>query len=244
MNLHLVKHSGQVFTPDFIVALMLDFCGYKGDNILRKHIIDNSCGDGAFLCVVVCRYCMKWLEDNEERSILKNHLETYIHGVEQDKVAFNNCIYNLDNIAAAFGIENVQWDIHNKDATQVECFNGKIDYVVGNPPYVRVHNLGEQYAKIKSYSFAERGMTDLYLVFFEIGFKMLSPTGKLCYITPSSWLNSVAAKNMRGYVKETSYLTGIIDFGHAKIFDEVMTYVLISLFEKANVSTFEPVYVL
>lgn len=238
MNLHLVKHSGQVFTPDFIVALMLDFCGYKGDNILRKHIIDNSCGDGAFLCVVVCRYCMKWLEDNEERSILKNHLETYIHGVEQDKVAFNNCIYNLDNIAAAFGIENVQWDIHNKDATQVESFNGKIDYVVGNPPYVRVHNLGEQYAKIKSYSFAERGMTDLYLVFFEIGFKMLSPTGKLCYITPSSWLNSVAAKNMRGYVKETSYLTGIIDFGHAKIFDEVMTYVLISLFEKANVSKF------
>ncbi len=29
-------------------------------------------------------------------------------------------------------------------------------------------------------------MADFYLAFFELGFGMLSPTGELCYITPSS----------------------------------------------------------
>lgn len=236
MDLHLVKHSGQVFTPDHIVALILDYCGYHGKDILEKHIIDNSCGDGAFLCIAVSRYCVQWTKGNGNKLTLKKHLETFIHGIELDKVAFSNCLYNLDTIAAAFGIEGVQWDIHNTDAIQEKKYNGKMDYVVGNPPYVRVHNLGEQYSEVKSFSFAEGGMTDLYLVFFEIGFKMLTPTGKLCYITPSSWLNSLAAKNMRDYVKRTKHLTGIIDFGHTKMFENVMTYVLISFFDNAQVT--------
>jgi len=34
-------------------------------------------------------------------------------------------------------------------------------------------------------------------VFFELGLRMLSAGGRLCYITPSSWLNSLAGENMR-----------------------------------------------
>ena len=52
-----VKHSGQVFTPGFLVRNMLDYAGYVCGNILEKHIIDNSCGAGAFLCEAVARYC-------------------------------------------------------------------------------------------------------------------------------------------------------------------------------------------
>ena len=42
------KHAGQVFTPNFMVEAMLDYCGYRGELVLKKHVIDNSCGDGAF----------------------------------------------------------------------------------------------------------------------------------------------------------------------------------------------------
>lgn len=41
-----VKNSGQVFTPDFLVSNILDYVGYTEGNILQKHVIDNSCGDG------------------------------------------------------------------------------------------------------------------------------------------------------------------------------------------------------
>lgn len=238
MNLQLVKHSGQVFTPDHIVALMLNYCGYQGKEILRKHVIDNSCGDGAFLCIIVSRYCIEWLKGSSDKQQLRQQLEIYIHGIELDKIAYKNCLNNLDKIAEAFGVKNVHWDICNMDAIQVESFNGMMDFVVGNPPYVRVHNLGYQYSNVKTFSFAGGGMTDLYLVFFEKGIKMLSPIGKLCYITPSSWLNSLAAQNLRDYVKDSKHLVGLIDFGHTKVFENVMTYVIISLFDKTLISNF------
>ena len=67
---NLVKHSGQVFTPDYIVNLMLDELGYNGPCILKKHCVDNSCGNGAFICEIVRRYVkaykqvdIKFIED-------------------------------------------------------------------------------------------------------------------------------------------------------------------------------------
>lgn len=52
-NIDKVKHSGQVFTPDYLVGNILDCSEYSGQRILRRHVIDNSCGDGAFICVFV-----------------------------------------------------------------------------------------------------------------------------------------------------------------------------------------------
>ena len=51
------KKIGQVFTPKYLIENMLDYIGYVGSGILKKHIIDNSCGDGAFLKSIVERYC-------------------------------------------------------------------------------------------------------------------------------------------------------------------------------------------
>lgn len=51
------KENGRFFTPKFIVSSILDLSGYHGAGILKKHAIDNSCGDGAFLCQIVERYC-------------------------------------------------------------------------------------------------------------------------------------------------------------------------------------------
>lgn len=79
-NRALVKNTGQVFTPDYIVDGMLDFCGYTGKAILGKHVIDNSCGDGAFLRPILRRYIEEALSCGIGRAGLKADLETYIHG--------------------------------------------------------------------------------------------------------------------------------------------------------------------
>lgn len=73
-------------------------------------------------------------------------------------------------------------------------------------------------------------MTDLYLAFFELGFNMLNPSGKLCYITPSSWLSSVAARNMRNHVMEKRNIISLVDLGHYQPFPHVTAYTIISLF--------------
>ncbi len=224
------KQSGQVFTPLYLVCDILNAAGYVENNIRKKHIIDNSCGNGAFLSAIVQRYILEFLKESKDATLLKHELETYIHGIELDPVAYNECIANLNDLVKDSDIKNIHWDIINADTLSVNQFDGKMDFVVGNPPYVRVHNL-ENYDAVKKFKFAEGGMTDLYLVFYEIGFNMLKKGGKLCYITPSSWINSVAGSVLRRYALDTHSLVRLIDLEHYQAFDAT-TYTMISLFQK------------
>ena len=229
----LVKNDGQVFTPEYIVTNMLDFCGYVGNRIIKKHVIDNSCGDGAFLCPILRRYIEESLSSSIDKSEIKTDLETYIHGVDTDPVAYAACLEHLSGIAGEYGITDVKWDIKNESSLSAHRFDGKMDFVIGNPPYVRVHNLNDSYDEVKQFSFANGGMTDLYLVFYELGFRMLNKDGVLCYIAPSSWLSSVAGSNLRAYIRTNRTLEAVIDLGHYQPFNAT-AYTLIARFKKAG----------
>ncbi len=228
-----VKQHGRVYTPDYLVKVILDFGGYDKPNILKKHVIDNSCGDGAFLTEIVRRYCASFLTQKQDLSKLKHELETYIHGIELDATECDKCILNLNKVVEEYGISKLKWDITNADTLTVDRFNAKMDYVVGNPPYVRVHNLEESYEIVKKFKFAEGGMTDLFIVFFEIGFNMLAKGGLMCLITPSSWLGSLAGTHLRQYIYTHQNLSGVIDLEHFQPF-EATTYTFISRFSKSK----------
>lgn len=86
-----VKRSGRIFTPKFLVDIILDCASYRQGNILRKHVIDNSCGNGAFLCEVVVRYCSEYLSLFGSGDGLKHDLQTYIHGIESDSAVADDC---------------------------------------------------------------------------------------------------------------------------------------------------------
>ena len=239
----MTKNGGQVYTPDFLVSNILDYVGYTDGNILQKHVIDNSCGDGAFLCDIVDRYCKDYIAQNESILGLKDDLEKYIHGIEIETVAYNDCILNLDAVISKFGVQDVKWNVLNCNALSVSVFNNMMDFVIGNPPYVRVHNLGFNYEHVKSFSFGKDGMTDIYLVFYELGLRMLNKNGKLCYITPSSWLSSLAGTNMRNYIVKHKNLISLIDLGHYQPFDSAITYTMIALFDKQKTYGYIDYYV-
>lgn len=229
-----VKHGGQIFTPDFLVKNILDYVGYHDENVLTRHIIDNSAGEGAFLCEIVTRYCNEFFNTYGNAVGLRNELERFIHGIEIDDETHEKCLRNLDKISQKFGLTNVHWNVLCGDALGISEFDGKMDFVVGNPPYVRVHNLKGSYDTVKSFRFAHDGMTDLYLAFFEVGFRMLNTHGKLGYITPSSWLSSLAATNLRGFISTRKNLVSLIDLGHFQAFEDATTYTMISIFDNAR----------
>lgn len=63
------KTMGQIFTPQYLVSDILDEAGYTiTNNILEKHVIDNSCGDGAFLEEILRRYCNAYLSVHKTRN--------------------------------------------------------------------------------------------------------------------------------------------------------------------------------
>ena len=227
------KKKGKVYTPDFIVCNILDMIGYNGNKIIKKSIIDNSCGDGAFLKEIVKRYCNVYLQNNLSVEELKNDLEKYIFGIEIDEAECLECKKNLDNVANQFNIKNINWNVICANTLTVKEYDGKMDYVVGNPPYVRVHNL-DNLNEIKSFQFSKEGMTDLYIVFFEIGLNMLSKNGILGYITPSSYFTSKSGRVMREYITQKKLLTDIVDLKHNQVFN-AMTYSCITILNTKNI---------
>lgn len=230
------KSKGRVYTPNYIVKNILDMAHYTRDSILNKHVIDNSCGDGAFLCEIVDRYCNMATKNNIAIDELKVQLETYIHGIEIEPIEHKKCLDNLNAIVKKYKITvAIEWDIICADALKVNKYNGKMDFVLGNPPYVRVHNLDDSFNTAKKFSFAQDGMTDLYIVFYEIGLKMLNKNGILGYITPSSFFNSLAGNYMRKYLVQENLIEKLVDLKHYQAFNTT-TYTTIVILNKQHCS--------
>lgn len=244
------KKDGKIFTPKDTVRRMLGLLKYyslqrRTDGTAfwpnaRKHIIDNSCGDGAFLAEIVGLYCHSvGITTMRNKKEMKSVLETYIHGIELDPVEYEKCIANLDRIAALNGIKDVKWDIQNRDALSCHDYDGKMDFVVANPPYIRTHDLE---CDLTGYEFTTEGMKDIYLAFYELGFRMLNETGKMCYITPSSWFSSLAGQKMRDYIIKNRNLEYVEDYGHYQLFENATTYVAITIFGKEKTDTVKYVH--
>lgn len=226
LNIYNIKNLGQVSTPDSIVDFMLDAVGYQGETILNKHILDNSCGDGAFLKNIVKRYLKVAQAEKFSQEKIKKDLETYIHGIEIDPTAYENCLKILNSIFPA------NYDIKLGDALSIKNYDKKMDFVVGNPPYVKIHNLNGDYKSLISQK-QLKGMVNLYLLFYLLSFQQLNPTGKLIYITPSFFKNA-SSKILREKIYQEKKLIHICNFKHQQIFPNITTYPVISFFDNSQ----------
>lgn len=121
------KENGRFYTPDFIVDTILNLSGYCGEQLLKKHAIDNSCGDGAFLCRMVRRYCEEALKIKTDLQSLKKELETYIHGIEIEATEHQKCIESMSDVAAEFGVSDVKWDVICADALNITKYDGMMN---------------------------------------------------------------------------------------------------------------------
>ena len=198
------KKNGQVYTPKCFIPHLLDMCGYYGRGILNKHFIDNSCGDGRILVCAIQRYIAEYktVNPNTSSEDIRNQIKTYFHGIEYDALSALNAQRTIDaRIGYAVGKDIILC----ADTLSTDLYDGKMDYVIGNPPYIRdVNNVQTTY---KEYDFCKDGNTDLYLAFFEKGLKMLKPkTGLLGYLVPEYWRVNGSAKAFRDHIRENDLL--------------------------------------
>jgi adenine-specific DNA-methyltransferase len=230
-----MKHKtlGQVFTPQWIVDEILNSLNYQEENILSKKIIDPACGDGAFLKVIVKRIIEYSLSKKHSIIEIKNRIENNVFGIEIDDIEHKNCINNLNELVEERlkkGL-NIDWKIY-KDNTLLKYkdFLGYFDCVVGNPPYIRIHNLDAKTRSLlkKEFIFSE-GTIDIYVSFFELGFKLLNKSGQLGYITPNSYLHNSSYKKFRKYLKDNNAVKILTDFKANKIFKNFSTYTAITI---------------
>lgn len=110
--------------------------------------------------------------------------------------------------------------------------NKKFDFVVGNPPYVRVQMLDERTREhLKKEYKTTRGKFDIYIPFIEKGINWLKENSKLGYINPNLFLNREYGKELRKLLLENSVLQ-VIDFGDSGVFKDVTNYPCILVVQK------------
>lgn len=243
-----MKHKtlGQVFTPEWIVKEILDSSGFTKDKLINKKIIDPACGDGAFLKIIVNRITDYLLNKEIPKEKIKEYLENYVYGIEIDEIEFNNCLSNLNKIINEKLGENINinWKIFKDNTlTRYKEFIGLFDFVVGNPPYIRIHNLDKDTRELlkKEFMFVD-GTIDIYLSFFELGFKLLNEKGILGYISPNSYLHNSSYIGFRKFLKEKRAIKRLTDFKANKIFKGFSTYTaitIINFFEKKDYFTYQ-----
>lgn len=79
----------------------------------------------------------------------------------------------------------------------------RYDYIIGNPPYVSITGLdADERARYRERFRAASGRFDLYLLFFEQALRMLSPTGRLVFVTPEKYLYVQSAAPARRIMAE------------------------------------------
>ncbi|MEM8528746.1 MAG: N-6 DNA methylase [Bacteroidota bacterium] len=231
--------NGAVYTPkaikEFIISRSLSESNKPIDKIIGADI---SCGCGAFLFSLANSIRKK--SNSSFKDIIENQifgLDISESSIERTKILLTLLALNHDE-----DYTEIQFNLFTANALE---FNWKtvepvkknegFDLIIGNPPYVRAKHIDEASKKLlKNWQVTKTGNPDLYIPFFEIGYKNLCSNGILGYITVNSFYRSVNARSLRTYFQAHRIGLKIIDFGHEQIFENKLTYTCICFLSKES----------
>ncbi len=222
--------NGAVYTPKYIREYITNKCfnSYK-QNIYNAKIVDISCGCGGFLIDATNKLREKTnksykeiFKDNifgvdiQEYSIERTKILLSLLAIEngEDENIFEFNLYNKNSLT-------FNWKEENKQIRE----NNGFDIILGNPPYVCSRNMDNETKTLMiEWETSKTGHPDLYIPFFEIGYKLLNEGGILGYITVNSFIKSVNGRAIRRFFQENQVDLKIIDFRAEQIFQSRMTY--------------------
>ena len=168
--------KGQVFTPPALVDIMVEKLFRKRYPKPDDRVLDPGCGTGAFIEGIL-RWCKK-----------KNVKPPQIVGLESDPKLIEEAQKSIGNCESV--------TLLNQDFLLGDP--GFYDFIIGNPPYVRMEELDESERRMYREKFETAvNRFDLYILFFEKALKSLKPLGRLVFITPEKYEYTLTARPLR-----------------------------------------------
>ena len=195
-------------TPIEIINHMIDDVLKLSEQEIKSFkFLENSCGDGAFVKALI------------DRGVPSENI--YACDIDEDICANTINMLPKEHFRLGSFFNQKDWE-------------GKFDVVIGNPPFVRIHNIPEDIKEeIKNFDFCF-GMYDLYYAFYEYGLKMLKPNGILLYISPNSFTKNLSGTKMREYIEKNNLLAYFEDFSDEQKFEGYSTYTCIMMLTKSR----------
>jgi len=180
-----LEAKGVVYTKRWVVELLLDLAGYRAENNLVDVLaVEPAAGDGAFLGPMIERLLNSCWRLEKPLSACRDAIIAY----ELDDESAARARDLAAGILFQRGVKRtLADDLANSwvrtgdylfDATNIDA-----DFVIGNPPYVRLEDIPEETALFYREAHPTmRGRADLYVAFFEAALRQLRENGVCAFI--------------------------------------------------------------
>ncbi len=221
-----LKKTGSEKTPDEIINYMLDILDYTAQISRNCSIVDPACGTGVFVNQILTRFFCG-LEEKVTFHTVKEKLvnqrlirayDTNPENVYITKVVMTGRLIEQGLVCTIHDVLELlaELPVYCEDFLRV---TEKTDFVVGNPPYIRLQNMSEEYRNFikKNYACAT-GRFDIFTCFLENSDKLLKEGGRLCLITSDKYLTANYGVGIRKYLFESGHVRKIVDLYDTKFF--------------------------
>ncbi|HEY8868385.1 MAG TPA: DNA methyltransferase [Candidatus Limnocylindrales bacterium] len=123
---------------------------------------------------------------------------------------------------------------------------GGFDFVVGNPPWVRIQVLSSDFPdQLRFFQRPDSGFLssqgnnfDLYMLFVERSLTLLAPGGVLGFVLPHRFMTSLAGRPLRSLLASGGFVQSIVHFGHEQLFPGRTNYVCLLVAQRSRQETF------
>lgn len=220
---------GEVFTRRWVVDLILDLVGYTAEEDLgRSVLVEPSCGTGAFLVPVVERLIASSVAHDRDLRDLGPAVRAFDlldANAERARKA-------VAELLTSHGLSDEEAETLTGEWITTGDFllhphePANADYVVGNPPYIRLENISRRtmdaYRRICP---TMRGRADIYVGFFERGLDLLKPGGALSFICADRWMRNQYGADLRELITADYAVDTVISMHDVEAFeDDVSAY--------------------
>ncbi|MFI6020737.1 Eco57I restriction-modification methylase domain-containing protein [Streptomyces sp. NPDC051287] len=228
-----VEH-GEVFTRAWVVELILDLLGYTADKELCDlKLVEPACGGGAFLTVVASRIsasCRAHQRPITDAIAAVRAFDLLDRNVEQSRTLIAETLQE-----EGWGPEDARkvakaWVKRGDYLLQPDA-DHRADYVVGNPPYIRLEDVpDDRMAAYRQSCSTMGGRADIYIGFYEVALRSLNQGGKLGFICADRWMRNQYGRRLRQLVTERFSMDLALVMHDVDAFDEqVSAYPAITL---------------
>ena len=228
--------KGVVYTKRWVVELLLDLAGYTSNrNLVDAVAVEPSAGEGSFLAVMIERLADSCGRLRRPISDCRNSLVAYEldeRSAERARQLAVELLLNqgIDLVAAEeLAAAWVRTGDYLFDSAAVEA-----DFVIGNPPYVRLEEIPEEAALFYRDAYPTMcGRADLYVAFFEAALRQLKLGGACAFICADRWMRNQYGAKLRELITSEFAVDVVIEMHNADAFhDEVDAYPAITVIRR------------
>lgn len=227
---------GEVLTRRWVVELILDMVGYTADRDLGDMIAVEPCfGRGAFLVPMIER--LRQSAERHERPL--DECGAAIAATDIQPRNVNDMRAHIEHDLCWSGVDprtarrlTNRW-LKLDDYLLQPVPRTKVDFVVGNPPYVRLEDIDDDLlADYRKRCKTMSGRADLYIGFIEKGLRSLRPGGTLGFICADRWMRNQYGRTLREFVTSRYSVRSVLSMNDVDAFEnKVSAYPAITVID-------------